>query len=396
MAEPAPYLAQPQAPTPAAPAASAPKPPPPTTLTGKLRARLPSRGWMIFWTTFGTISGLLVRDHYRTLDARKRVIEKVDVIAKQPCGVQDMPRKVTVYITNPPGDGIHKTRHYFKEFVKPVLDGAAVDYEVKEGHGEGQIRAMVAADVRKKRQLAAGKIEEEGKDSIKMISPSDGVIVLGRIALAEVLQGYNDGCFQSLDDPEPVVTAATENTAETPEPAVTTGDATTTAEATASASSDSTANKETDSNEKQSSTTAATTASATEEKKPEAVVIPQDESYFSLPPTGLEPVGYIPFKNLIGIRNWPKKFYALFNAWDCVEYAGAQVTKVAFAETRELNKDDLELGRDEEVLYKKYKGPIDIDISERVRENVKIYVTPKHLEHPTQTQASSEEVVQTQ
>lgn len=60
----------------------------------------------------------MVRDHYLTVAAKKRVADKVDVLAKQSCGVQDMPRKVTVYITAPPGDGIHKTRHYFKAFVK--------------------------------------------------------------------------------------------------------------------------------------------------------------------------------------------------------------------------------------------------------------------------------------
>ncbi|KAF9971544.1 mitochondrial import inner membrane translocase subunit tim54 [Actinomortierella ambigua] len=415
MAEPAPYLSQPQAPSPATtPAASAPKPPPPTTLSGKLRARLPSRGWMIFWTTFGTISGLLVRDHYRTVEARKRVIEKVDVIAKQPCGVHDLPRKVTVYITNPPGDGLHKTRHYFKEFVKPVLDGAALDYEVREAHGEGGIRTMVAADVRKKRQQAASiseaKEEEENKLPTKQVAESDGIIVLGRIALAEVLQGYNDGCLQSIEDPKPVVVAATENTAEVPAPAVVAEEITTATiqgveqasslEAgdnvsvdvvAAATSADSTATTTTTEAEKPAATETTTTASAAEEeKKPEPVVIPQDESFFSLPPAGLEPVGYIPFKNLIGIKNWPKKIYALFNAWDCVEYAGAQATKVAFGETRELTKDDLELGRDEEVLFKKYRGPIEIDILDRVRDNVKIYVTPEHLEKSTEGQAETE------
>lgn len=95
----------------------APKPVP-TTFSGKLRARLPSRGWMIFWATVGTLGGLVTRDHYLTVAAKKRVSDKVDVLAKQSCGVQDMPRKVTVYLTAPPGDGIHKTRHYFKQFVK--------------------------------------------------------------------------------------------------------------------------------------------------------------------------------------------------------------------------------------------------------------------------------------
>ncbi|KAF9083937.1 mitochondrial import inner membrane translocase subunit tim54 [Mortierella sp. AD031] len=369
--------------------------PVPTTLSGKLRAKLPSRGWMIFWTTFGTIGGLVVRDHYLTVDAKKRVADKVDILAKQSCGVQDMPRKVTVYITAPPGDGIHKTRHYFKAFVKPVFDAAAVDYEVKEGLAEGQIQAMVAADVRKKRRVAAGKIpaltEEEESAPIKPLkSVSDGIVVLGRIALAEVLQGYNDGCLQSLDDPEPIVVAD-----KIEEISIKDEAASLTTEATGSVESSSLDNKEVktedDSTTEAPATAPATTeapkeeASATAEKSKKAetpaapVPIPQDESYFSVPPTGLEPVGYIPFKNLTGFRNFHKKIFALFNSYDCVEYAGASVMKIAFAETKEMEKDDLEIGRDEEPLFKKYRGPVEINLLDRVREQVKIYITPENI-----------------
>lgn len=346
---------------------------------------------MIFWTTFGTIGGLVVRDHYLTVDAKKRVADKVDVLAKQSCGVQDMPRKVTVYITAPPGDGIHKTRHYFKAFVKPVFDAAALDYEVKEGLKEGQIQAMVAADVRKKRRIAAEKIPalseaEQNAPIVPFKSVSDGIVVLGRIALAEVLQGYNDGCLQSLDDPEPVVVAET------------VGEATIKDEA-ASLAIEATGSVETSALDKSEDTTTTSTTEAapavpaapetetvaTEtkakdaEKKEEApapIPIPQDEAYFSLPPTGLEPVGYIPFKNLTGFRNFHKKIFALFNSYDCVEYAGASVMKIAFAETKDMEKDDLEIGRDEEPLFKKYRGPVEINILDRVREQVKLYVTP--------------------
>jgi hypothetical protein len=77
---------------------------------------------MIFWGTVGTFGALVYRDHLLTVAAKKRVVDKVDVLAKQTCGTQDMPRKVTVYIMPPPGDGIHKTRHYFRQFVKVHKD----------------------------------------------------------------------------------------------------------------------------------------------------------------------------------------------------------------------------------------------------------------------------------
>ncbi|KAG0310601.1 mitochondrial import inner membrane translocase subunit tim54 [Linnemannia gamsii] len=370
------------------------KPAVPTTLSGKLRAKLPSRGWMIFWTTFGTIGGLVVRDHYLTVDAKKRVADKVDILAKQSCGVQDMPRKVTVYITAPPGDGIHKTRHYFKAFVKPVFDAAAVDYEVKEGLVEGQIQRMVAADVRKKRRVAAGKISalseaEQAAPIVPMKSVSDGIVVLGRIALAEVLQGYNDGCLQSLDDPEPVVVAEkAEEVSIKDEAASLVTEATGSVETTTlDKSEDTTTSTEAAVAAAAAELTAAAAAAETkskegekkEEEAPAPIPIPQDEAYFSVPPSGLEPVGYIPFKNLTGFRNFHKKIFALFNSYDCVEYAGASVMKVAFAETKEFEKDDLEIGRDEEPLFQKYRGPVEINMLDRVREQVKLYVTPANI-----------------
>ncbi|KAF9394478.1 mitochondrial import inner membrane translocase subunit tim54 [Podila verticillata] len=369
---------------PTSPSGPPPAPKPvPTTISGKLRARLPSRGWMIFWATVGTLGGLVTRDHYLTVAAKKRVADKVDVLAKTSCGVQDMPRKVTVYLTAPPGDGIHKTRHYFKQFVKPVFDAAALDYEVREGLSEGQIQAMVAADVRRKRRVAAGKIselteEEQQKPMVPMKSVSDGIVVLGRIALGEVLQGYNDGCLQSLDDPEPIIVEAKTEESTTQEPASEPStDSSQTPEASASAPESVEAVTPTPEDTKAS--TEAKKDTKAEEEKPAPVPIPQDEAYFSVPPTGLEPVGYIPFKNLTGFRNFHKKLFALFNSYDCVEYAGGSVMKVAFAQTKDMEQEDLNLGCDEEPLFQKYRGPVEINILDRVREQVKLFVTPDNI-----------------
>ncbi|KAG0266475.1 mitochondrial import inner membrane translocase subunit tim54 [Mortierella polycephala] len=378
----------------------------PTTLSGKLRAKLPGRGWMIFWGTIGTIGGLVYRDHVLTVEAKKRVAAKVDVLAKQTCGVQDMPRKITVYIMAPPGDGIHKTRHYFKQFIKPVFDAAALDYEVREGLAEGQIQSMVAADVRKKRQVAAGKASalkeaETNAPVTPLKSISDGVVVLGRIALAEVLQGYNDGCLQSLDDPEPAaaVSEMVEEAEISPkdEAALLATETTGSVETTMESDKMTASETEPTTTESTLSTSASTepakeaeaTATTTPAPAPEPVKIPQDESYFSVPPSGLEPVGYIPFKNLTGFRNMHKKIFALFNSYDCVEYAGGAVMKIAFAETKDMEPSDLEIGKDEEPLFKKYRGPVDIQLLDKVREQVKLFVTPENI--PEAKKADSEE-----
>lgn len=260
-----------------------------------------------------------------------------------------------------------------------------MDYEVREGLSEGQIQAMVAADVRRRRRVAAGKIselteEEQLKPIVPMKSVSDGIVVLGRIALGEVLQGYNDGCLQSLDDPEPIVveTKIVETTQETtPEPS-------TESTPVPSEASEPSESSETVVTPTPEDTKASTEAKKeeTKEEKPAPLPIPQDEAYFSVPPTGLEPVGYIPFKNLTGFRNFHKKIFALFNSYDCVEYAGGSVMKVAFAQTKDMEAEDLDIGRDEEPLFQKYRGPVEINILDRVREQVKIFVTPENIPEP--------------
>lgn len=276
-----------------------------------------------------------------------------------------------------------------------MFDAAAVDYEVREGLTAGQIQTMVAADVRKKRQIAAGKAEaltpeEQAAPVIPFKSVSDGIVVLGRIALGEVLQGYNDGCLQSLDDPEPIVQEVVvaeekQEIKDTKTEESSTSSSSESSEST-TATASSSESSELSTTESSSESTAAVPAITAEDKKekavetkPEPIQIPQDEAYFSVPPSGLEPIGYIPFKNLIGFRNFHKKLFALFNSYDCVEYAGNSVMKIAFAETKDMEKEDLEMGRDEEPLFAKYRGPVEIDLLDRVQEQVKFFVTPTNI-----------------
>ncbi|KAG0327809.1 hypothetical protein BG004_002673, partial [Podila humilis] len=283
------------------------------------------------------------------------------------------------------------------------------------------IQAMVAADVRRRRRVAAGKIselteEEQQSPMVPMKSVSDGIVVLGRIALGEVLQGYNDGCLQSLDDPEPVVIEAKieeepTEAASASSPSSTTAAAETdttettpTTLSTPSASTESVsetttaAGSETEMSVNPEDTNASTETKKEEDKKkeeeskPAPIPIPQDESYFSVPPTGLEPVGYIPFKNLTGFRNFHKKLFALFNSYDCVEYAGASVMKIAFAQTKDMEQSDLEIGRDEEPLFQKYRGPVEINIMDRVREQVKLFITPDQFPEPKKGHDNNEEL----
>ncbi|KAI7896704.1 uncharacterized protein EV154DRAFT_587711 [Mucor mucedo] len=63
-----------------------------------------------------------------------------------------MPRKVTVYITEPPGDGLEKSRIRFREYANPQTKHAipvsgAVDYDIKEAKSPGQIETSVMEEI---------------------------------------------------------------------------------------------------------------------------------------------------------------------------------------------------------------------------------------------------------
>ncbi|KAG2198525.1 hypothetical protein INT47_008629 [Mucor saturninus] len=57
----------------------------------------------------------------------------------------EMPRKVTVYITAPPGDGLEKSRTWFR----------AVDWEIKETKSPGQIETSVMEEIVQRRRKVA-------------------------------------------------------------------------------------------------------------------------------------------------------------------------------------------------------------------------------------------------
>lgn len=80
--------------------------------------KLPSKNVLIFFGTCTGIAGFIYRDRILCKERKKRVEDRVAVIASEPLDVHDFPPKVTVYLAPPRGDGIHKTRVHFREYVK--------------------------------------------------------------------------------------------------------------------------------------------------------------------------------------------------------------------------------------------------------------------------------------
>ena len=119
-----------------------------------------------------------------------------------------LPRKLTVYLSAPPGDGLRPSREHFQEYVKPILVAAALDWDVVEGRREGDVRAMSAEKIRKNRRKVEGLIlEGEEDDAIEGVrqhlgiykeEPGGGDLILGRHTWKEYIRGLHEGWLGPL------------------------------------------------------------------------------------------------------------------------------------------------------------------------------------------------------
>ncbi|KIW12950.1 hypothetical protein PV08_08137 [Exophiala spinifera] len=203
----------------------APKPPPKQNPVFRMmgipnfRFKLPSRNWMIFLTITGGWTAAVLYDKREKKKAQKKWCDLVAHIAQQPLPVNQMPRKLTVFLSAPPGDGISPSRQYFKEYVKPVLVAAAMDYDVIEGRKEGDVRYGTAEQIRRLRRKKGEKgpetKEEQDMDAetaIGLIREKMGVVsepvtrgdlVLGRHTWKEYIRGLHEGWLGPVEEPIP-------------------------------------------------------------------------------------------------------------------------------------------------------------------------------------------------
>ncbi|KAJ5505731.1 Mitochondrial import inner membrane translocase subunit Tim54 [Penicillium expansum] len=198
---------------------AAPKPPNPAfKMMGlpNMRFKLPSRNWMIFFTVTGSFAGALIYDRREKRRVQQKWSELVAHISKETLPVDQMRRKMTVYLAAPPGDGLRVARDHFKEYVKPILVAAALDYTVVEGRREGDVRANTAENIRKLRRKAgepSSAAEEVGVDAVVAatrahIGVTDepgpkGDLVIGRHTWKEYVRGLHEGWLGPLDAPAP-------------------------------------------------------------------------------------------------------------------------------------------------------------------------------------------------
>ena len=163
---------------------------------------------------------MLLYDRYHKKQVQRKWCTLVSHLAREPLPVNMMPRKITIFLAAPPGDGLRVSRDHFHEYIKPVLVAGAMDWDVVEGRREGEVRAGLAEKIRKLRKRngeapqaePGGETKEEIYQEVRRgagIMDWDGVqgdLVLGRHTWKEYIRGLHEGWLGPLGDtltPEP-------------------------------------------------------------------------------------------------------------------------------------------------------------------------------------------------
>ncbi|KAL4950490.1 mitochondrial import inner membrane translocase subunit Tim54 [Aspergillus filifer] len=293
------------------------------------RFKLPSRNWMIFLTVAGSFTAALVYDRREKRRAQQKWCDLVAHLSRETLPVEESRRRLTVFLAAPPGDGLRNARDHFKEYVKPILVAAAMDYNVVEGRREGDIRAAFAEQIRKQRRRAgeASTVVEDPttQDVVEQARQAIGVrdepgpkgdLILGRHTWKEYIRGLHEGWLGPLDpppQPAPEEVPAVE-VPETPEQA----------------------EKEEEKKE--------------EEKKPAkptgptpAYIAPIDYPSQNLPPSfpqTLDSATAINFPHLLGFLNTPIRIYRYLNQRYVADSIGREVAAVVLASHTQPYTDD--------------------------------------------------------
>ncbi|PYI12464.1 hypothetical protein BO78DRAFT_4432 [Aspergillus sclerotiicarbonarius CBS 121057] len=302
-----------------------------------LRMKLPSRNWMIFFTVTGSFAAAVIYDRKEKRRAQRKWGDLVAHLSKETLPVEQTRRKITVFLSAPPGDGLRVARDHFKEYVKPILVAAALDYQVIEGRREGDIRAGFAERIRKFRRNAGEPstvVEETNLEDIVMNARTQmgvteepgpkGDLIIGRHTWKEYIRGLHEGWLGPLDPPPPPPTepAFSPETAETSPPT----------EGTPAAETPSESKPEGDAN--------APEKEKKDEKPAKPVgptptyLSPTDYSSQALPQTLPQSLaGSVPiaFPHLLGFLNTPIRLYRYLNQRHLAESVGRDVAAMVLA-----------------------------------------------------------------
>lgn len=309
--------------------------------------KLPSRNWMIFWGVIGSWTAAVQYDRYEKRRIHRKWAKLVEHIAQEPLDAQQLPRKLSIYISAPPADGLVTAREHFTEYIKPILVAAALDWDAVEGRREGDVRAGLAERIRKLRQKrgehASEPFEPSTEDDVEALRQRSGVkswdgpggdIVIGRHSWKEYVRGLHEGWLGPLDPPAP-----TELPAELGAPAIEAAPVPTAAptEAAPEALAATTIHSSTD----DASPTALPEAPKADEaekpkeeekkdkkkKQPAPFNTTADYEHSTVPPTcprSLGPTAIVPLPHLLGFWNFPIRIYRYLNKRHVAEDVGRE------------------------------------------------------------------------
>ncbi|ORZ21697.1 mitochondrial import inner membrane translocase subunit Tim54 [Absidia repens] len=376
--------------------------------------KAPSRGTVIFTSIVGTIGGSYFGSKYYAQQSRQALCDKVSWLADRPCGVHERPRKVQVFLTAPPGDGLEKSRNWFSDYVKPVLVAAAIDYEVKEARQVGQIEKVVRDQVIERRKNEqqqpqqpfttsdiaettsrpnpfAPAMQDVLQQNAAAVDDFDGVIAIGRNAWREVVSGLDQGCTVSLRqvaleeaEAERQKTLDEEKQQQQKEQESSGNEATidpSSLDEPAPVSEQVLVDISIVDNqqEQQQQQLQQEEQKQSDETTVDSPIYADDKDGFGVP-AKLSPIMYVPHENIIGWTNIPYRIYMWLVDYQRIDRFGEYVVAVALNKVRPLAVEDLDVGHQEKKYWigddeaktaKDQDQPIKMD--DRVRVELKTY-----------------------
>ncbi|EEB05394.1 TIM22 inner membrane protein import complex subunit Tim54 [Schizosaccharomyces japonicus yFS275] len=342
----------------------------------RIKSYLPGRNMSIFLGTVAAFTGAVYYDKREQKKILNHYCNKVAFLADQPMQPLEMPRRFRVYLHGPPGDGIYVARDEFHRYVKPILNAAAVDFDMYESKGEGELTRFVAREVWNKHH----NISDEPQNVVaiqSLLKQSDepsATVLLGRHAVKEFVQGCSLGCSPSYEEfvakttpPEKPVKADESNETKVP-----------------NTSED---NKDTDTK----TATADEEEDGDESKTPDPMFdksfIPKDIQ--AADKTATENILLVPLPHLLGFSNTFRRIYRFLHRRELANKIGELVTN-AILEQRTVpiqkatNEQllDAEEGdwpkmftKREDANERVWTGPF-MKTDDKALEDVKLYVTP--------------------
>jgi import inner membrane translocase subunit TIM54 len=296
---------------------------------------------MIFLSITGSWTAAVMYDRRQKKRIQKKWATVVEHIAHEPLDVHQLPRKLTVYLSAPPADGLVPARDHFHEYIKPILVAAALDWDAVEGRREGDVRAGLAERIRKLRKkrgeanaepIESGLAEElEGlrqRSGVSEWTGPGGDIVLGRHTWKEYVRGMHEGWLGPLDAPpsaEPPVEAPAATSESTPAPSDPATETITTPAATDDASPTATPEEpkleETDKAKEEEN-------KSKKKKQPPPFITTAEYQHAMLSqncPQALGPAAIVPFPHLLGFFNFPIRIYRFLNKRQAADVIGREV-----------------------------------------------------------------------